>query len=254
MSLNKGIDISALALEASLTAMKGTGWTVESLKAIYDAIASLNNITAASIWAVTTRNLTNPATAQNLGNMQVDGLTNSPSGTKTWALASQYTETRAGYLDKIPKTVCSMIFWSDVSALLSITDSSASLNCNNVVVTGLPSGVTIIRVVALLKIQFIRDTSASDNAINNASMTLKVDADSGYTSTVTAIDIPDNSWAVDVSTSPDLSGDIIEGDNNIKTEVTENATYYVRFENAQADGANLELHGVQVGLKIYFTV
>ncbi len=51
-------DVSALALEATLTAMKGAGWTVETLHAIYDAIAALGDVTAAEIWAYATRTLT----------------------------------------------------------------------------------------------------------------------------------------------------------------------------------------------------
>lgn len=42
-------DVSALALEATLTAMKGGGWTVETLKAISDAIAALNDLSAAQV-------------------------------------------------------------------------------------------------------------------------------------------------------------------------------------------------------------
>jgi hypothetical protein len=33
-------DVSALALEATLTAIKGAGWTVEDLKAIYDIVSA----------------------------------------------------------------------------------------------------------------------------------------------------------------------------------------------------------------------
>ena len=53
-------NVSALALEATLTAIKGGGWSSETLKAIYDTIAALNNITAASVWDVGTRTLTDP--------------------------------------------------------------------------------------------------------------------------------------------------------------------------------------------------
>ena len=61
----------AVALEATLTAMKGAGWTIETLKAIYDAIAALNDISAADVWTYATRTLTNPASATDLSNMRV---------------------------------------------------------------------------------------------------------------------------------------------------------------------------------------
>ena len=53
-------DVSALALEATLTAMKGAGWTDETLKAIKDAIDALNNIAASDVWTYATRTLTDP--------------------------------------------------------------------------------------------------------------------------------------------------------------------------------------------------
>jgi len=44
-------DISSLALEASLTAMKGAGWTTETLKAIKDAVDAINTAaTADAVW------------------------------------------------------------------------------------------------------------------------------------------------------------------------------------------------------------
>ena len=48
-----------LALETTLTAMKGSGWSTETLKNIRDAIASLNNPSISDIWSYATRTLTN---------------------------------------------------------------------------------------------------------------------------------------------------------------------------------------------------
>lgn len=47
-------DVSALALEATLTAIKGTTWSTETLKAINDAIVALNNIAQSDILSDTT--------------------------------------------------------------------------------------------------------------------------------------------------------------------------------------------------------
>ena len=49
---------TGLALEATLTDMKGAGWTIETLHAIYDLINALDDVTAAEVWAYTTRTLT----------------------------------------------------------------------------------------------------------------------------------------------------------------------------------------------------
>jgi len=53
-------DVSALALEATLTAIKGAGWTAETLKAIADAIGALNDPTPQQVWEYASRSLSTP--------------------------------------------------------------------------------------------------------------------------------------------------------------------------------------------------
>jgi len=55
-------DVSSLALEATLTAIKGAGWTTETLKAIADAIDALDfsDLTAQQVWEYATRALSSP--------------------------------------------------------------------------------------------------------------------------------------------------------------------------------------------------
>ena len=52
-------NVSALALEATLTAIKGTGWTTETLKSIGGAIAALPTVAAiaVAVWTYTSRSL-----------------------------------------------------------------------------------------------------------------------------------------------------------------------------------------------------
>ena len=52
---------SGLALEATLTAIKGAGWTTETLKAIADAISALNDPTPQQVWEYATRSLSTPS-------------------------------------------------------------------------------------------------------------------------------------------------------------------------------------------------
>jgi len=58
-------DVSALALEATLSAIKGAGWSDETLKALKDAIdaISVSGASAKEVWEYTTRNLTQSATS-----------------------------------------------------------------------------------------------------------------------------------------------------------------------------------------------
>jgi hypothetical protein len=51
-------DVSLLALEATLDEIKGMGWTNETLRAIYDEIDGLEDLTAADIWTYVDRTLT----------------------------------------------------------------------------------------------------------------------------------------------------------------------------------------------------
>jgi hypothetical protein len=146
-----------------------------------------------------------------------------------------------------------MDFWSENTPEIALTTTKASYNLPNCVVAGLPSGITIIRVVAFLKIALIKDTSGSNNAVNGVA-SLKVDSSPSYDSLVTAIDIPDNSWAVDVSAGTERGGDVMVGDNDIKSEVTGNGTYYGQLADIACDGNNLKLKDIAWGLRVFFTV
>lgn len=70
-------DVSALSLEGTLTAIKGVGWSTETLKVIKDAIDALNNLAASEVWTYATRTLTshafpftNPAAALDVSNIR----------------------------------------------------------------------------------------------------------------------------------------------------------------------------------------
>lgn len=168
------------------------------------------------------------------------------------AVEAAITAAHSATETKIERKITHMDFWADNIPQVVLTQTATDdFNLSNLVIAGIPTGATLVRVVVLLKIASIRDTSGSDNAVNGTTA-LKVDADSGYASTVTAIDIPDNSWAVDVSQALERGGDIMIGDNDVKTEITGNGTFYARLENICADGLNLNLEDVAWGVRVYF--
>lgn len=144
-------------------------------------------------------------------------------------------------------------FWSKQVASVTLTagGEAAPVALPDVVVSGLPVGATILRVVALLKIALIRDTSTADNAVDVSTGHVEVRKGPGGTWTQ-AIDIPDNAWSVDVSTSPDRGGDAMIGDRDLKAEVDGDATYNVQFDLLGVDGTSLLLLDVMVGLRIFF--
>lgn len=154
---------------------------------------------------------------------------------------------------EIQKAVTWMDFWSDQDNVIDLPAVAADTDLPNVVVSGLPSGISLVRVVALLKVRAIENTSATGaNAISGAqAIRVKKSTTTWGAGDLAAIDLPDNLWTVAASTRE--SGDVLIGDNDVKTEVDGNATYNLRFENALVDYANLRLNDVMCGLRFYFT-
>jgi len=156
-------------------------------------------------------------------------------------------------LSEIQKAVTWLDFWSNHDDVIDLPAVAADTALPDVVVSGLPAGISLVRVVALLKVRAIENTSASGaNAISGA-QAVRVKKSTGVwgTDDLAAIDLPDNLWTVAASTRE--SGDVLIGDNDVKAEVDGNATYNLRFEDALVDYANLRLNDVMVGLRFYFT-
>ncbi|MBA7639845.1 hypothetical protein ES703_47505 [subsurface metagenome] len=125
---------------------------------------------------------------------------------------------------------------------------AANISLPSVVVSGLPSGLTIERVFPKVKIRAIENTNAGGpNGINGAQ---NIQVQKGAGAWATAINLPDNLWTVAASTRE--NGDVLLGDNDLKATVDGNATYNFRFTNALVDLASLRLNGVIVMLLIYF--
>lgn len=151
--------------------------------------------------------------------------------------------------DNLSDQVSPMDFWSDVDDSISLPAVAADTALPDVVVSGVPSGVTIDRVVAMLKVRSIENTSASGaNAINGA-QNIQVRKSAG--SWVAAINLANNQWTVAASTRE--AGDVLIGDNDLKTTVDGDATYNFQFASALVDYANLQLNDVIIGLRFYFS-
>lgn len=153
----------------------------------------------------------------------------------------------------IKKEVTWLDFWSDVDDVIDLPAVAADIDLPNVVVSGLPSGVSLVRVEAILKIRAIENTSASGaNAINLAqAIRVKKSTGTWGVDDIAAIDLPNNLWTVAASTRE--SGDVMVGDNDLKSKVNGDGTYNFRFEDALVDYANLRLNDCLVGLRLYFT-
>lgn len=155
---------------------------------------------------------------------------------------------------EIQKAVTWLDFWSDLDDAIDLGPSeSADVNLPNVVVSGLPLGISLVRVVAILKVRVIENTSASGaNAIDgDQAIRVKLSTHTWGTHDLAAIDLPDDLWTVAASTRE--SGDVLVGDNDVKSEVSGVGTYNLRFEDQVVDYDQLRLNDVMVGLRFYFT-
>lgn len=149
----------------------------------------------------------------------------------------------------VPKSRTMMAFWSDLDDVIDLPAVAANTALPSVVVSGLPSGLTVERVDVLLKVRAIENTNAGgSNAIKGAQ---NIQVRKGAGAWATAINLPDNLWTVAASTRE--AGDVLIGDNDVKTTVDGDGTYNFQFTNALVDLANLRLNDVLVGLRFFFS-
>lgn len=152
-----------------------------------------------------------------------------------------------------------MDFWSAPADKITVTNVAADLTFPSITVSGLPSGLTIQKIVLILTVRAMFDTSAADNYINAASKTLRIKKSTGAwgTDDIVAITFDQNSLYTIASTKE--PGAVIVGTADLKSEVDGNATYNVASEETNrsdaivALGANLELYDVQVGLRVFYS-
>jgi len=148
--------------------------------------------------------------------------------------------------------VSMMEFWGNVDDIITLTTATANVDLPNITIADIPANTTIVRVIGLIRIRAINNTSASTNAINGAAViNVKKSTGAWATDDVLLINIPDNVWNTSASTKE--GGITINGSNDAASEVDANATYNLRFNgNVFVDGNNLELIDVNVGLHVYF--
>lgn len=147
-------------------------------------------------------------------------------------------------------------FWSLPDNVIIITAAAdQDYNLPDVTVPALPTGATIWKVYLLFKCSLIRDTSGSDNGIDEVGVIrIKKDGDASFDGDgLDAYPIYDNTWLVDVTNvGRDRGGDAFVGAADISSKVDGADTYNLRLDSISADGNNLQLREVAVGLRILF--
>lgn len=146
------------------------------------------------------------------------------------------------------KHVSMMEFWSALDDIVTLTTATADVPLPNIVVADIPAGATITRVIGMIRMRALNNTSASVTAINGAGIIKIKEAAGSYANLIT---IPDNILSTAASTKE--GGLLLEGNIDASAEVDANDTYNLRFDGSiVVDGNNLELIDVAVGLKVYF--
>ncbi len=151
-------------------------------------------------------------------------------------------------------------FWSaPTNKIVAVNAPVVDIPFPDIVVAGLPAGLTIQRVVLIMTGRALNDTSGADNFINAANKRLRIKTAAGVwgVNDIVAITFALNSLYVKAGAKE--AGPVIIGSADLSALVTGNATYNVRSDQTTrgdaivAQGNNLELYDVQVGLRVFYS-
>jgi hypothetical protein len=154
---------------------------------------------------------------------------------------------------KIGRAVCSMEFWSLPGKNdMQVTNVSEDRNFKNIVVAGLPAGITLLRVQFLLNVPVFSNIGAGANRIDqNEKIRVKKSTGTWDVDDLDGISFVNyDLYFGQVSVNPIPL--FLNGDADIKAEVDENATYNVQWEDSKSAIDGFYLMSAQVGLKIWF--
>lgn len=150
-------------------------------------------------------------------------------------------------------------FWCHPSAdKVSIDDTAANVTFPDIVVSGLPSGLTLLQVRFALAIANLKDTSGSDNYINGASKSIRLKISTGTWLANSVIGLTFDNQALYTTGGGERGGPVLLGPD-IKTSISANGTYNVRSDHDNhadaivALAADLEMYDVDVGLMFIYT-
>jgi len=141
-----------------------------------------------------------------------------------------------------------------IDDVIDLPATATDVNLPDVVISGIPAGATLDKVLVFLIVRAIQNTNAGGtNAIEGAqNIRIKKSTGTWGVDDVIAIPLTDNMWTVAASTRE--FGDLMGGDDShdVKSEVDGNGTYNLRFEDANVDLGSLRLNDVQVMIKVWY--
>ncbi|MBA7654305.1 hypothetical protein ES703_62182 [subsurface metagenome] len=176
-------------------------------------------------------------------------------------MESRLTTARAGYMDALNRDRPSMLFPSALPiAIITVpaVGNVADLDFPDIIVAGLPGGITIARADLVLIIGALLDTSTAENQIAAANKKLRIKVSTGAWATddIPALTFVQNS--LECGGSAYRGGTVLFGATDIKAVVTADGTYNLRSvqttrEDAViATGDTLELLDVSAVIRVWF--
>jgi len=231
-------DVSALALEATLTAIKGAGWTDENLTTIdglIDDIKTYVDCLPASLGDLVTKNLTHILS-------------------DSTAFDGADIATIKGYVDGIEtslgKAALCITQWGgfEDEILLKAAADPAAMVAGTKFTPDVPAGATIWKAYLVMKFREIYCASANYVATGGV---VQVEKSSGG-SWVTGITIPIG--MLDVAAGASQSGDCLIGNTDVSAQVADSSEVEFQLVTLRSNVDDLALRDVQFGLQIYFTI
>lgn len=177
-------------------------------------------------------------------------------------LIARLTAARAGYMDALNRDRPNMIFPSASLAIVVIPGTGADLAFPDVVVAGLPSGITIAKADLVLVIGGLFDTSSAENQIKVGTtdqIFVKKAADAwsdGSPKVIPALTF--TALGLQVDADAYRGGPVLFGATDIKGVVTVDGTYNFRSDETnetkgvEATGGTLELLDVTAVIRVWF--
>jgi hypothetical protein len=138
-------------------------------------------------------------------------------------------------------------FWSNPQEEVAIPAVAADQSLPDVTVSGLPTGCTVVRAVAMFKFRAIEETSGGANKLSGAQdIQVRTDAPGAWAD---AINFLDDMFGLEASARE--GGDLFIGDIDLSATVTGNDTYNFQWDEAVADAASIAFNDVQTGLRVW---
>jgi hypothetical protein len=142
-----------------------------------------------------------------------------------------------------------MDFWSMSQEEMQLTAAPGVKPLPDVVIAGIPTNVTLIRAVALMRFRVVENTFPGANGLSGA-QAIQVRKAAG--AWVDAINLVVGMFTFTAAGRE--GGLIIEGTINlVSATVDGNAIYNFQMPAGVAVAANLNFNDMQVGLRVYFT-